>query len=263
MQAGTRAAAAASPAPPPLPLPCEALSSRCVSLEGHRCRGARAPEMIARAEAKRRYVARTPYLVTGCVTRCPLPLPPVRARTPPLDGAGSAALLLPGRCSATGGAGGGAARLPSTSAALLPGRCSATGAAGGAAGGGDARLPSTGAALRRGRVDAAAEGAAPPTGTASVATPALPLSLGDRFHRMRRTLRLRLTVGKSAIHGLGAIAKAHHAAGEHGSLPSTLLPPYPCRLPSSPLPCPSPATQIKHLPFRPGPPAGWSIHQLL
>ena len=53
-------------------------SARCVPLDSRRSRGLREPDSIARAEAKRLYVRRTPYLVTGCLGRSPLPLPQVR-----------------------------------------------------------------------------------------------------------------------------------------------------------------------------------------
>ena len=53
-------------------------SARCVPLDSRRSRGLREPDSIARAEAKRLYVQRTPYLVTGCIGRAPLPLPQVR-----------------------------------------------------------------------------------------------------------------------------------------------------------------------------------------
>lgn len=42
----------------------------------------------------------------------------------------------------------------------------------------------------------------------------LPRSMAERYADMKATLRLRLTCGKSAIHGLGAIAKAPHKAGD-------------------------------------------------
>ena len=40
-------------------------------------RGLREPETMAMAEAKRLYVRKTPYLVTGCVGMPFLPMPPV------------------------------------------------------------------------------------------------------------------------------------------------------------------------------------------
>ncbi len=43
------------------------------------------------------------------------------------------------------------------------------------------------------------------------------LSLRERFQRMQATAGLRITIGKSAIHGWGAFAKLPHGAGGPGS----------------------------------------------
>ena len=40
------------------------------------------------------------------------------------------------------------------------------------------------------------------------------VSITDRYREMLASMRLRITCGKSAIHGLGAIAKMRHKAGE-------------------------------------------------
>ena len=39
-------------------------------------------------------------------------------------------------------------------------------------------------------------------------------SMAERYREMLSSMRLRITCGKSAIHGLGAITKAPHRAGE-------------------------------------------------
>ena len=79
----------AAPVPSSQRLPPETIahghgSARCGPLGSRRSRGLREPDSIARAEAKRLYVRRTPYLVTGCVGRSPLPLPEVSRISYPL-----------------------------------------------------------------------------------------------------------------------------------------------------------------------------------
>ena len=171
----------------------------------------RAPEAMAAALRKRLYVKALPYLV-GRSTRAGRLLPPpvLRGR----DGGGGGE-LSPGEVAAAqqppGGDGGArpAARSAGPQQPPPPQQQRQQRVAAGEAAVGAAAGPAHARAV--GPAGAAAGAAPAPTGAA--AGQRRYLSQAERFAEMQRTAGRRLAAGKSAIHGLGALAKVAHRAG--------------------------------------------------
>ncbi|GAX81946.1 hypothetical protein CEUSTIGMA_g9374.t1 [Chlamydomonas eustigma] len=170
-------------------------SARCIPLLSCRSRGLREPEHIARAEAKRLYVKRNPYLVTGCLRRQPLPLPQLMYRDPTTMHLGLQPTILSTSSN------------PDDDPTHMPGHreCNAEPAAY------DPKwLATSSRAMTSHQSTEHEHGAVCDTKIA----PGRPESMAERYHRMKASGRLRITCGKSAIHGLGAMAKADHRAGD-------------------------------------------------
>jgi hypothetical protein len=177
--------------------------SRAVPFSHAARRGQRAPEAVAAAEAKRLFIASRPYLEGGPLRQEPGAAPPSRRR--PLQPSDGLALRR------------WAEAAPAALQQLAAPRCPPCG--------GEEEQPGS-----------------PLAGQARLlASPSRSLkSDADRYREMAASLGLRVTIGKSGIHGWGAFAKQRHAARE----PPPPPPPPSARAPavaSAPA-CPGPKT---------------------
>ena len=206
---GGESARVQRPAFVPPPNPWGSFRAAPVNLAARR--GQRAPEAVAAAEAKRRFVRSHPYLVGGPLRQRLADVPHSTCTWSPQVAA--AAVPEPAPVVAE------EAAVAEQGAALADVEMLA--ADGG--GGGGAQPPSAAEQQQQQLQQAAAPAALPPPAAAagggdgsssSSSSLAAVLSDGERYRLMVTTQGQRVTIGKSAIHGWGAFVKRRHAARE-------------------------------------------------
>lgn len=159
-------------------------------------RGLRAPDALAAALRKRKYVRALPYLVTSCTQVEQLLPPPVsRGRSAGPEFEAEVEQQQQQRLGLTAAAAGCSSNGGEASSGGEPAHGRSRGVSGGRA------------------AAAAALAAAFAAGPLLLPAPGGVLSLADRYQAMKATVASRVASGKSAIHGLGVFAKVPHRAG--------------------------------------------------